>query len=364
MNMNDSSSIAVVAISRGGAEVANRLVKGLRQDAELYVERRLAGDSIPEAIAFDLPVRPLIAGLFTSHRNLVLFMPVGAAVRLLAPYLESKAEDPAVVCVDDVGRFAVSLLSGHDGGADELAQSVAQVLDATPVITSASHVLNTLAVDMLGRQYGWRIEADPSVITRASAAVINGEPVALLQEAGEDDWLTDGTLPDNIQVCQSMAEFTSPWWSAGLLITDRICAETALDDRPIVTYRPRTLAVGVGCRRHVPTQELDELLKRTFDGHGLAIGSIRCLATIDLKRDEEAISMLAQWLDVPVQYFDGDALNSRPGPSGPSAAQERLGVVGVSEPAALLASGNDDLIIPKVKSSSATLAVARWVDVA
>ena len=341
--------------------MANRLMTGLRQDVELYVERRLNDTSIPEAIAFDLPVRPLIAGLFTSHQNLVLFMPVGAAVRLLAPYMESKAVDPAVVCVDEAGRFVVSLLSGHEGGADELAQRVAKVLEATAVITSASHVLNTLAVDLLGRQHGWRIEADSDVVTRVSAAVINGEPVALLQEAGEDDWLTDGSLPANIQVCQSMAEFTSPWWSAGLLITDRIYMEAALDDRPIVTYRPRTLAVGVGCRRRVPTQELDELLKRTFDRYSLAIGSIRCLATIDLKQDEEAISMLAQWLDVPVQYFDSDALNSRPGPSGPSAAQDKLGVVGVSEPAALLASGNDDLIIPKVKSSSATLAVARMV---
>ena len=362
--MNDSSSIAVVAISRRGSEMANRLATGLRQEVDLYLERRLADTPGSEAIAFDLPVRPLIAGLFTSHRYLVLFMPVGAAVRLLAPYLESKAADPAVVCVDDAGRFAVSLLSGHKGGADDLAQNVAKVLEATPVVTSASHVLNTLAVDMLGSKYGWRIESDSGVVTRVSAAVVNGEPVALLQDAGEEDWLEDSPLPDNVQVCQSMAEFNSPWWSAGLLITDRIYDETALDARPIVTYRPRTFAVGVGCRRNVSPQELDGLLRRTFDGYGLAIGSIRCLATIDLKRDEEAISMLAQWLDVPVQYYDGDALNARPGPSGPSAAQERLGVVGVSEPAALAASGNDDLIVRKVKSSSATLAVARMVDAA
>lgn len=362
--MNESSSTAVVAISRRGAEMANSLAMGMRHDVDLYVERRLSDTSIPEAIAFDLPVRPLIAGLFASHRNLVLFMPVGAAVRLLAPYLESKTSDPAVVCVDDAGRFVVSLLSGHTGGADELTKDVASILDASPVITSASHVLSTLAVDMLGKQYGWRIEADSHAITRASAAVINGGPVALLQEAGETDWLTDSALPDNIQICQSVSEFTSPWWSAGLLITDRICLEMASYDRPIITYRPRTLTVGVGCRRNAPTQELDELLRRTFDGNGLSISSIRCLATIDLKRDEEAISMLAQWLEVPVQYFDSDALNSRPGPSGPSAAQDRLGVVGVSEPAALLASGNDDLIVRKVKSSSATVAVARLVGAA
>ena len=357
--MNDSASTSIVAISRRGAEMAYRLAMGLKQEVDLYVERRLADSSIPEAVAFDLPVRPLIASLFSSRQALVLFMPTGAAVRLLAPYLESKAADPAVVCVDDAGRFAVSLLSGHTGGADDLAIEVAKVLEATPVVTSASHVLNTLAVDLLGKQYGWRLEADSHVVTRVSAAVIDGEPVALLQDAGDETWLSDGSLPDNIQVCQSMAEFTSPWWSAGLLITDRIFVQAELDDRPIVTYRPPTLVVGVGCRRNVTAQELDGLLRETFDGNGLALGSIRCLATIDLKRDEEAISMLAQWLGVPVQYFDGDALNSRPGPSGPSAAMEQLGVIGVSEPAALLVSGNDDLIVRKVKSSSATVAVAR-----
>ena len=362
--MNEASNTAVVAISRRGAEMANRLATVMEQEVDLYVERRLGDASIPEAIVFDLPVRPLIASLFTSHRNLVLFMPVGAAVRLLAPYLESKATDPAVVCVDEAGHFAVSLLSGHTGGADELAKSVAIALDGTPVITSASHALNTVAVDLLGKRYGWRIEAEPELITRVSAAVINGEPVALLQEAGETEWQTDGTLPDNVQVCYSMAEFNSPWWSAGLLITDRVRDESVLDDRPIVTYRPRTLAVGVGCRRNASTQELDELLRRTFDGNGLAIGSIRCLATIDLKRDEEAISTVALWLEVPVEYFDSDELNSRPGPSGPSAAQDRLGVVGVSEPAALLASGNDDLVVRKVKSASATVAVARLVGAA
>ncbi|MDA0770943.1 MAG: cobalamin biosynthesis protein [Chloroflexi bacterium] len=362
--MNDSPSTAIVAISRRGAEMAYRLAMGLRQEVDLYVERRLADASIPEAIAFDLPVRPLIASLFASRRALVLFMPTGAAVRLLAPYLESKAADPAVVCVDDAGRFAVSLLSGHKGGADDLAHDVARVLEATPVVTSASHVLNTLAVDLLGKQYGWRIESDSDVVTRVSAAVINGEPVALLQDAGEEDWLSDGSLPDNIQACQSMSEFTSSWWSAGLLITDRICLEPVLDALPIVTYRPRTLVVGVGCRRNASVQELDGLLKRTFQRNALAIGSIRCLATIDLKRDEEAISTLAQWLDVPVQYFNGDELNSKPGPSGPSAAYEKLGVVGVSEPAALLVSGNDDLVVRKVKSSSATVAVARMVGAA
>ena len=97
-------------------------------------------------------------------------MPVGAAVRLLASSLDDKHSDPAVVCVDDGGRFAVSLVSGHLGGADALAQEVAAALGATPVITSGSHALGVFAADMLGREFGWTIETRPGHLTRASAA--------------------------------------------------------------------------------------------------------------------------------------------------------------------------------------------------
>ena len=180
---NTESYMAIIAISRRGAALGAAIRDALGGDAALHVVRRFA-DDMDGAIAFDLPVRPVVARLFGECERLVLMMPVGAAVRLLAAHIGDKHSDCAVVCVDDGGRFAVSLLSGHVGGADALTERIADAIGATAVITSASHALETLAVDLLGADLGWRIEASSTMVTRASAAVVNGEPVGVYQDAG------------------------------------------------------------------------------------------------------------------------------------------------------------------------------------
>ena len=331
----------------------------------LYVERRFV-DAVEGATAFDLPARPLVGRLFNEYERLVLMMPVGAAVRLLAAHIGHKHTDAAVVCVDDAGRFAVSLLSGHVGGGDALAERVADALGATAVITSASHVLGTLAVDLLGSEFGWRIEASSAMVTRASAAVVNGEPVGVYQDAGERDWWDAGKpLPSNVTVCESVEELAQ--FPNMLLISDRVDvsdkvaaadAKTPETPKTLVIYRPRSLVVGIGSRRGVGVAEVEGLLRGTFAAEQLAVGSVRCIATAELKRDEAAIGLLAERLGVPVRYFGADELNGMPGPSGASESQRLLGIVGVAEPAALLASGGD-IIVPKVRSAAATLAVAR-----
>lgn len=354
-----ANTTAIVAISRRGAAIGARVRDGLGDGTLLYAERRFA-DDVVRAVPFDLPVRPIVGRLFGECDRLVLMMPVGVAFRLLAAHIEDKRTDPAVVCVDDSGRFAVSVLSGHVGGADALATGVADAIGATPVITSASHVLGTLAVDLLGSEYGWRIEANSAMITRASAAVVNGEPVGVYQDAGERDWWdADSTLPPNLNICESVDALAG--FPNVLLISDRVDVSdrvAAFNPRTLVVYRPRSLVLGVGSRRGVELEELKLLLHRTFAAFDLSTNAIRCIATAELKRDEAAIGQLAERLGVPVQYFGADELNSMPGPSGASESQRLLGIVGVAEPAALLASGGD-IVVPKVRSAAATLAVAR-----
>ena len=354
-----ANATAIVAISQRGAAIAERVRDALGEDATLYVERRFA-DGVKGAVAFDLPVRPLVGRLFAECDRLVLMMPVGAAVRLIAAHIEGKHTDAAVVCVDDAGRFAVSLLSGHVGGGDALAERVADAIGATAVITSASHVLETLAVDLLGREFGWRIEASSAMITRASAAVVNGEPVGVYQDAGKRDWWdANRTLPSNLNICESVEELAQ--YANVLLISDRVDVSdkvAAFNPATLVVYRPRSLVVGLGSRRGVGLDELEKHLYRTFTAYDLSVDAIKCIATAELKRDEAAISQLAERMGVPVRYFGADDLNSMPGPSGASESQRLLGIVGVAEPAALLASGGE-IVVPKVRSAAATLAVAR-----
>ena len=251
-----SSSTALVAISKKGAELALAL-SGLTGEQTVFLERRwhVEGKGYQ---AFDLPLRPVIQRLFDEYQRLVLFMPLGAAVRLLAPYIQDKHDDPAVVCVDDAGRFAVSLLSGHLGGADALAQEVAMLLGATPVVTSASHVAGTLAVDLLGQEFGWVIDSPRLAVTRASAAVVNGEPVGVYQQAGEPDWWPeDRPLPKNIIRCSDPVELADAPGDAALIISDYLNVVDSGDQPPeqvlkkqhLVVYRPRSLVIGMGCRR-------------------------------------------------------------------------------------------------------------------
>ena len=381
------SKTAIIAISRRGSELARSLLTSFDAGATLYLDRRFLRDG-ENATPFDLPVRPLVQHAFENYRQLVLFMPVGAAVRLVARRLEDKHHDPAVVCVDDGGRFAVSLVSGHTGGADVLAEKVASALDATPVITSASHVMNSLAVDLLGEEFGWRIEADPQTVTRASAAMINGEPVGLYQEAGEPGWWPVGRpLPDNLRVYSSLDDLASSGCASALLVSDatRIAAEYAAAGgvSPAVVFRPNSLVAGMGCRKGIPAAELEGLLSSTFDENGLALPCLSVIATADLKREEPGILELAAKLGVPVRCFTTEELNgvfenscvdsrqsafriagkNMPGfaPTPSPAPQRLVGVAGVAEPAALLASGANRLLVARQKSARATVAVARRV---
>ena len=367
---------AIVAISRNGAQLARRLAIALGRGTTLYLDRRfLIGDE--NAVAFDLPARPLVQSVFQECQRLVLFMPVGAAVRLLAPCLEHKHSDPAVVCVDDAGRFAVSLISGHLGGADRLAQEVASILDASPVVTSASHVTGRLAVDLLGQEFGWQLEADPQTITRASAASINGEPVGIYQEAGETGWWPSGQpLPDNVKVYPSFQALAESACATALVITDLAAQDhpsektysAALPSKFVVLYRPLSLAVGLGCRRGVPMEHLEQLIDATFRDNNLAKASINCITTAELKRDEAGVGQLADKLQVPVLCYGESELNSmftsdgsELGPTPSPEPHRLLGIWGVCEPAALLASAATDLLVTKTKTDRATVAVARMV---
>ena len=392
LEANDACPLdtGVVVISRGGVDIACRLGSAFSRGVAYHVVDKY-GELVSDRTGcpvetFPLPVRPVIGRLFKEYQRLILVMPAGAAVRLVAPLLDSKRIDPAVVCVDEAGRFAVSLLSGHLGGADALAREVADALGATAVITSASYVKNTLAVDLLGREYGWQLEADSIAVTRVSAAVVNGEPVAIWQETGEQGWMSEAVpLPANLRLCASPQELVDAGATAAVIISDRASplatvSEAPVPTVPMVVCRPRSLVVGMGCRRGVSQEHLEGLLKETFDLHNLSPMSIKCIATAEIKRDEPGILGLAGKYGVPLVCFGAEELNSvfdaKGSDTAPTvaggggttaaitltrshAARRLLGVWGVSEPAALLASGAGQLLVGREKTDRATIAVAR-----
>lgn len=199
--------IAVVSITRHGIALAGHVVAAL-PGARLFAPEKFAAEAASAApgahACYAGKTAEQIPILFSNFDGIVAIVSLGAMVRLVAPYLARKESDPGVVVIDEAGRFVIPMLSGHLGGANALAGVLAGALDATAVLTTASDARQTLAVDLLGRELGWTFEASHDEIVRASAAVVNDEPVALVQEAGSPDWWCrhangrNGPLPGNL----------------------------------------------------------------------------------------------------------------------------------------------------------------------
>jgi len=349
--------MALAAVSRGGSELALRL-RAHCPEVDIYLPERF--ESAGEAPVFPRSgsSRELVRSLFAEYRSIVFFGSVGMAVRLIAPLVKDKHSDPAVVVVDDAGHFAVSLLSGHLGGANALAQRVAALLGAVPVITTASDALGLPAVDLLGQEFGWRLECVENV-TQASAAVVNGELVGVLQEAGEPDWWPQGqSWPSHLLRFGSREELAASLCFAALVVTDRSVAGWEGRWPPAVVYRPRSLVVGIGCNRGTSEGEIADSVDRVFESHGLALASLRLLATVEAKRHEEGLLRFAERLEVPLHCYPAEELD-RAAPTKSEVVRRWVGTGGVCEPAALLASGAKTLLVPKQKTSNVTVAVAR-----
>ena len=224
---------AVVAITRHGIAMAGKIVATL-PEATLFapekfcVEAEAAAPQHYECYEGKTAEQiPALFAAFAAFDAIVAVVSLGAVVRLIAPHLGSKENDPAVVVMDEAGKFAIPILSGHLGGANALAGHLARALGAIPVLTTASDSRQTLAVDLLGRELGWTIEATHDELVRASAAVVNDDAVALVQEAGSHDWWTQHAngrtvpLPANITIFARLEDVAAERFAAVLWISQR-----------------------------------------------------------------------------------------------------------------------------------------------
>lgn len=310
------------------------------------------------------PLRKIFPSIWNEYEAIIAVMALGIVVRMAGPLASDKRRDPAVVAVDDAGRFAISTLGGHGAGANELAGFVAEVLGAQPIITTASELLRLPAVDRIGHDLGWTIERAEN-LTRIAAAVVRGEPVAVWQDAGAPDWWRPfGPWPDHFVRFRDWNEWPALRSSASalLVISDRIEPADLPTDRTLV-YRPPTLVAGIGCRRGVSASTLAPWVEGVFAEHGLARNSLAALATVMLKIDESALLALASAYAVPLVAFPTEQLAAQPGIERPSErVRAKIGIAAVAEAAALRASGAARLLVPKQKGPGVTLAITRRPD--
>jgi precorrin-4 C11-methyltransferase len=346
--MTTAPRTALIAVTSQGLERGRLLRQRLRRGT-LYRPSRYGPAQHAWERPYDGALSAQIARLFSRYEQLVFFLATGAVTRLIAPHLADKTTDPGVVAVDEAGQFVVAVLSGHKGGANALARMVAGYLGATPVITTASDVIGGLSLDMLEERFGWVAEPVERLKT-AALALVNGEPVAIIQEVGSTgSWLDTLVLPAHVTFARQVTQLPAQHFHSVVWITDRLVPDLhGLEAERILWFRPRSLVLGVGCERGIPVAALADGLATFLQQACMAPASIAALASLDRKADETAILALARRHGWQTYFYAATELAQVPGIARPSQVVERcVGTPGVAEPAALRAAQAERLLIEK-----------------
>lgn len=347
------SGTAIVAITKHGIEIARR-IKARMPEVEIYVPEKHS-DSGADVHWFSDQSTQLVGSLFKTHDALVCVFSLGAVIRMVAPHLVDKKSDPAVVVIDDRANHVISALSGHIGGANALARLLASILDARPVITTAADVNETIVVDLVGREFGWTIENFDNV-TKVSAKMVNEEKIALYQDAGERNWW-QAQVPKNVAVVNSIDEIKSAGFSAALVITDRMIPPEVAEKS--VIYRPKSLVIGIGLHWDTSSETIDSGVTSVFTKNGLAIASVRNIASVDRGARVKGLDEFSAKYRIPIQIYEKAELAKVEVPNPSAAVQKFEGTASVSEAASLLSS-KGELVVPKQKfPPNLTVAVCR-----
>jgi len=346
--------VSVLAITKNGISIGAKL-KEIFPDWNVYAPSKFSNDK--EIIWYSEPTSEKIIELFKNNKALICLFSLGAVIRLIAPHLKDKKNDPAVIVIDDKTNFVISVLSGHLGGANELTQTIAEKLNAIPVITTAADVNKTIAVDLLGRDLGWKID-DDSTVTKISAYMVNEEKIGVYQDAGKINWFKE--LPKNVKIYESLGDLKESNSRGHLIISDKIMNDDFLKDS--VIYRPPSLVIGIGLHWETSKEKIKNGIDICLTKFNLSPKSIAKLVSIKKPSDVQGLIDIGKEMGVPVEYVDKEELShvSVPNPSQTVKAFE--GTSSVSEAAAIKVSGGK-LIVEKQKfPPDLTIAIARILD--
>jgi cobalt-precorrin 5A hydrolase/precorrin-3B C17-methyltransferase len=280
-----------------------------------------------------------------EYGSFIFIMAAGIVVRTIAPLIRDKRSDPAVVVLDEKGEHAISLLSGHLGGANDMAREIADFLGAEVVITTASDVNGLTPIDLWAADNDLVIE-DWDLLPRVGTRLLNKGRLTVYTEV-------ELPMPAGLVPVHEPS-------SADLLVTHRIlCTSRNNQEQSPLTLRPRNLVVGIGCNKGTSAEEIEKAVRKVLAEHNLAFASVRSVATIDMKTEEPGIRLFSNRNSFDVFSFTPGELNGVAGIAKSEAALRATGAKAVAEPAALLAAGAEKLLVPKKKVGNVTVAMAQ-----
>lgn len=315
-----------------------------------------------KAQVYDGALSDHLEALWPNHRAFVFALAAGATTRLIAPLLQDKATDPAVIVLGESGEFVISLCGGHQGGADQLTRLIAAQMGATPVITGAAASHNLPGIDILGEPFGWsRGSGDWTGLSAAIACAHASSPgsVQVIQEAGSTLWQdhlpaghpfqfstsadvsTDAVPSARLWISPIQREFSSPSSSPQPSVSPQ-----PIPQQPEAQWHPRVLWIGIGCERGSSKMLIETAIARTCQAHPFAEGAIAGIATLDLKANEVGLLELCQARHWPLCCFSAEQLRELAVPTPSARVEAEVGTPSVAEAAAILVS-QGELVVSK-----------------
>ena len=348
--------IAVLAITKNGIDMSLR-IKEHFSDFEIFAPVKFS-DNNGKIQWYDESTTQKIVDLFKSNDGIVCLFSLGAVIRLLAPHIKDKKTDPAVIVIDDNANFVISVLSGHLGGANELSNEIAEKIGSTPVITTAADVNKTIAVDLVGKEFGWKID-DDSNVTRISAFMVNKEKIGIFQNIGKKEWWK-GKFPENITFFSNIEDLKASESKGYLIITnDQIDDESILKNS--VVYRVPDLVVGIGLHWDTSKETILNGVDETLKKFELKQKQIARFVSIKKEKDVIGLIELGKEMNIPIEYIDREKLATITAPNPSETVQAFEGTASVSE-AAAIKSSKGKLIVEKQKfPPNLTVAIARII---
>ena len=352
----NKDKIAIWVITPNGTKLAEMLSQEL-PESDVYISGKIASTPIGQ-LSFQ-SLSETLNQKFKRYSGHVFIMSTGIVVRVIAPLINNKIEDPAVVVVDDQANHAISLLSGHLGGANALTQKVANIIGADPVITTATDVNKVPAIDVLAKEMHLLIE-NPGAIKTVNMALLKSEKIFVHDPFGflnsslpHIEPFTYGGTKKHLKKNYRVNEFEG---------VPGICVDDVIVDLPpeVLVLRPASLVAGIGCNRNTAMEEMKALLADVFATHNLAPACLASLASIDVKSDETGLLSLSEDLNLPLIFYNRQELNQVTEIKNPSIVVEKhVGVKSVCEAAAILTARGGTLIVPKQLTKNVTIAIAR-----
>ena len=321
---------------KGGKEVAGKIVDAFGNKAEYT----------PFEAGMD--VKAWVEDGFKRNTALVFISAAGIAVREVSPFITSKDKDPAVIVIDDMGKYVIPILSGHLGGGNRLARQLAGYLKAEAVITTATDNHGVFAIDEWARTQNLTI-INPEGIKDVSSKLLKGEKIQISSYVNIIGEPPGGILYDPN--------------GKNILKTDVIISENIINNNSAVKIAPKCLVIGMGCRRGVPYEKAVNALEMFLSEHGLYREAVAKVASIDIKEDEYSLHKIAEALNAGLIFYSSDELNGirdfKGTFSGSDFVREVTGTDNVCERAAIRASGAEELTVKKTVYDSVTLAAAK-----